>query len=53
MFIIIPLIIIFLFSSYIYLNNPSMGIKISIYIFEIILVWISFTIYKKMKDFLD
>lgn len=49
MFTIVPLIIIFLCSSYIYLNDVSMIVMILIYLFEIGLVIGTFFLYKKIK----
>jgi len=49
MFTIVPLIIIFLCSSYIYLNDVSMIVMILIYLFEIGLVIGTFSLYKKIK----
>ena len=53
MFTIVPLIIIFLCSAYIYLNDVSFIVTVLIYIFEIGLVTGSFYLYKKIKQDLD
>jgi len=53
MFTIVPLIIIFLCSAYLYLNNVSFIVTILIYIFEVSLVVGSFYLYKKIKQDLD
>jgi septal ring factor EnvC (AmiA/AmiB activator) len=50
MFIIVPLIIIFLSTSYIYLNQTSILTDILVYIFDIAIVALTIWLYKKVQQ---
>lgn len=50
MFILIPAIFIFLLLSYLYLNEVSLVVKSVIYILIIVIVLLSFLLYKKIKS---
>ena len=53
MFIIVPLIIIFVCSSYLYVNELSITTTISIYGFEIVTIISTIWLYKKIQNDLD
>ena len=50
MFIIVPLILIFLLFSYMKLNNLSLFGEIVIYVLMVLIVYVSYYLFKKIKN---